>query len=209
VVDHGRTDSHSDLQTVLPMAPFDPEAPPPGRNGTPAMNRKWKYLLAALCVSAFVLTSSTTASPTKTKLSHSESQALELIEAATLPVGSTRVNNLPGTEFTKPGISPGCARLVDKARYWKSPGTPATVAVFLKKHPPAWAPTEQTGTSGSGSLITSYIVSDSPDMGGWARSDMLVFVVAGLAHGGTGIRVDAEVVPKGAPCETHGVAPQS
>jgi len=128
-----------------------------------------------------------------------------MLDAAILPAGAAEVAALPGHVFSEPFEEPACHPLTDEVRYWVVPGGPADVAAFLTAHAPWWLPGDGTGSlAGSGGGVISYDVTDTPRSRGRGTSAALVFTVAALSGGVTGIRADAEVVPPGAECTRSG-----
>lgn len=126
-----------------------------------------------------------------------------MLDAVIVPMGASQTASLPGTVFTEPGESIACTPLVDETTYWEASGTPAqAAAAFLAADAPSWIPNKLNGSGGdvSGGTTTYFVVGDSVLGPGWNGDDRLVFVIADLGNGSTGIRGDAEVIPPGSAC---------
>jgi hypothetical protein len=124
-----------------------------------------------------------------------------MLDAAVLPDGASEVPSLPGSAFSEPALSIACTPLVDETRYWEVPVSIQAAQAFLIANAPSWIPNKASGSAGDATEpTTSLFVSGSVQGPGWNDSDQLVFVVAYLADGSTGIRVDAEVTPPGSSC---------
>jgi hypothetical protein len=61
-----------------------------------------------------------------------------MLDAAIVPPGAVLVSSLPGSTFRQASTVPACTPLTDVARLWRVPGDPASVAAFLRAHPPSW-----------------------------------------------------------------------
>jgi hypothetical protein len=128
-----------------------------------------------------------------------------MLDAAVVPPGSVQVFFLPGAGFAQPSQEPGCAPLIDQARYWIVPGDPQDIAAFLRAHAPPGIPNSGTGQlSTAGGQTISYDVIDTERGNGGGSPAELDITVAALGAGMVGIRADAEVVPGGATCAYSG-----
>jgi hypothetical protein len=136
-----------------------------------------------------------------------------MLDAIVVPPGSVPVFFLPGAVFAQPSQEPGCAPLIDQARYWVVPGDPQDIAAFLRAHAPPGIPNNGEGElSTTGGQTISYDVFDAePGHSEGSPADLDISVAA-LGAGMAGIRADAEVVPADATCarsegprRTHGL----
>lgn len=115
--------------------------------------------------------------------------AAKLVRLAVLPPGSRRSSTAPN-ELHSPFQTPGTTALVDEHRLWRVADSLAQVDAFEKAHAPrgsrlnAWS----TGTGPDGLDFAL------PALPGRLSSRDVVVTMAALAGGGTGIRVDAQVV---------------
>lgn len=141
-----------------------------------------------------------------------ELQANQMLEAVTVPDGSTVVKSLPGHVFAQAWQHPACTPLVDRTRTWTVPASPSTVVAYLQAHPPSWIPYGPTGEESSGGRISAYILNGIPDRPDWTSSgnpDQLQITVAALGSNTSGIRADAQAIPHGASCKTSGGPPSN
>ena len=116
---------------------------------------------------------------------------------------------LPGQFLGEPFQRPICEPLIDLTRRWVMRGDPAEFAAFLTAHAPSWIPNSGTGEAGQGptaSPTSAYGVIDmvrAVSLNG-VGSPTLVFTVASIGGGETGIRADAQVLPPNAVCVRAG-----
>lgn len=132
-----------------------------------------------------------------------------MLDAVILPPGAAGVPVLPGASFSQPSAAPACDPLIDEARYWVVPGSPADVAAFLEAHAPSWLPSVGTGTLSNSGGVVNYDVTYEPRGMGFGDPIGLDITVAALPSGLTGMRADAEVIPPSAECTRSGGAASS
>ena len=129
-------------------------------------------------------------------------QADQLLDAVVAPPGSARVHTLEGTSFAEPFYSLDCRPgLVDRTRYFIVASNAYEVALYLDSHMPSWIVSSGgIGRASQRGVVETYGVQATPVGRGWDSHDELVFDVAPLGNGQTGVRADAQVLPPGTGC---------
>jgi hypothetical protein len=126
-----------------------------------------------------------------------------MLDEVIVPGGARRVAHAPGTRLGVPAQSVVCNPLIDDARYWLVPGSPATLVAFLGTHVPVGMAKSGNGALTSGGVVRSYDVVDAP-ANQKVVDDSVVFTLAAVGPHSTGLRIDAMTVPTGADCMSGG-----
>jgi hypothetical protein len=165
-------------------------------------------IAAVLLVAASALSGCTAATPapsipTTRPVSSADADAAKLLEDPTIPPGARSVASLPGKEFASPSQMPGCQEIGLKTLYWVAPGSITSIADYLSSRPASGFERGNVGTAKLGGKLVSASVSES-FMGKVGKQAKVVYTIAPTQNGRVGIRLDAEVVPVGAPCASAG-----
>ncbi len=139
----------------------------------------------------------------KPRQTPAEAVAQELLEVLPLPEGAVEIGPVPA--LNRAPRKPGCAPLMDLERFWRVPGKPRAVAVWIETHAPAGAQGGASGKSHGPDGVKKWIGGFSftvkePTM---IQSEDLVFEAI-AEGGGAALRADAQVVSQPARCVTAG-----
>jgi hypothetical protein len=124
--------------------------------------------------------------------------AIRLVKNAVLPPGSRNVARLPGHNLSEPAQVSACDPLVDATTLWLIRGSAGKLMTFLVGHVPPGMRNDESGSSSSGGVTTSYSVADIP-LGKHSGQRTLVFTFGPVGRA-TGLRVDALTIPSGSIC---------
>jgi hypothetical protein len=166
-------------------------------------------VLVAVAVGCGILLAGCTAAtpgPTKTSapaVSSADLAAAKLLQNPTIPPGARPVDSLPGKEFASPSQIPVCKGIGLKTLFWVAPGTITSIEDFLKSHPASGFEAGNEGKETYGGTLVSASVFESYK-GNVGKQAQVVYTIAPTDGGRIGIRLDAEVVPVGAPCTSAG-----
>jgi len=129
---------------------------------------------------------------------HAVAAAIRMVKSAILPTGSRAVARLPGNNLTEPAQVPACDPIVDATTLWLIRGSAGKLTTFLAGHVPPGMRNDESGSSTSRGVTTSYSVADVP-LGKSSAQRTLVFTFGPVGRA-TGLRVDALTIPSGAIC---------
>jgi hypothetical protein len=171
-------------------------------------------VLAAVAVISLGLAGCTTPGPSSTRItaapktdaSTSSTHATTMLNSIILPSGTQRVVRLTQPGFGQPEQRPACQPLIDQPRYWTVRSTVGQVGSFLNTHPEMGMRISASGvfngTKDSGDFVAEAPINQS--VRSLSSQSTLVVTFISVGNGDVGIRADAEVVPKGARCQTSG-----
>jgi hypothetical protein len=135
---------------------------------------------------------------------HAVAAAIRMVKSAVLPPGSRDVARLPGKTLSEPAQVSACDPIVDATTLWLVRGSAESLTTFLAGHVPPGMRNDETGSSTSGGVTTSYSVADMP-LGKHPPQRTLVFTFWPVSRArATRLRVDALTVPSGALCLSGG-----
>ncbi len=96
--------------------------------------------------------------------------------------------------LARPVAAPATPNLVDAYRLWTTPDPWQAVESWLSAHPPSGGSPSGSGTAGGDGTVEESDTEFSYPASSAFKSRQLVVSVAPLAHGATGVRVDAQVI---------------
>ena len=137
----------------------------------------------------------------KPRQTPAEAVAQELLGVLALPEGAVEVGPVPA--LNRAPRKPGCTPLLDLDRFWRVPGKPRAVVVWIEAHAPAGAQGGGSGKSRGPDGVKKWIggftfTVKEPAM---IQSEDLVFEAI-AEGGGAALRADAQVVSQPARCVT-------
>lgn len=131
--------------------------------------------------------------------------AADLLVKAPVPPGASRVADLPGKAFDQPAMEPACRPIDVRTAFWTSDLGGPDVVDYVRSHQgldlqvSGSGTVTDHGTTRSWSVVLNPVAEASGGQETPAQVPMVVYQVAPLGSG-TGIRIDAEVVPSGSSC---------
>jgi hypothetical protein len=101
----------------------------------------------------------------------------------------------PTPWLTQPVSDPATPNLVDRYQLWTTPGTVEAVQAWVGAHPPTGSrPAGSATGSQNGTLVETGLTFGYSPTAGHFESRQLIVATSPLPRGGSGIRVDAQVV---------------
>ncbi len=128
--------------------------------------------------------------------------SVRMVTSAILPKGAREVARLHDKYLREPGEVSACDPIVDATTLWRVRKSAGKLEHFLIHHVPRGMTNDGTGSTSSGGVTTSYLVSDVPS-GKQAAERTLLFTFARVGRA-TELRVDGLTIPSGAVCMSGG-----